>query len=226
MRLFVVRGSPPEPSVSAPAMRRTNPQPPGPGFPEHAPSVKSSTSNPVGMCATYRGVRRQAPPHPSHAEERRRNERRIASRRRCGRPTNAGPPALRERHGLSATRVALRGRTTRRPTPRRRSTTLTAARVSLDCPSPCGCRCFGNARAASPRVTQERRFTWFLRSAAPPVVPVVVARIRRSRPRTRRSARTAAPPSVRTPPAPPAATCAPACRSRRASQPPEFLRTA
>ena len=63
--------------------------------------------------------------------------------------------------------------------------------------------------------------TWFLRSAAPPVVPVAVAPTRPSRPRTRRFARTAAPPSVRTPHARLAATCVPACRSRPASRPPD-----
>jgi hypothetical protein len=39
IRLFVVTGSPPEISFSRPLKRRTAAQPPGPGFPEQAPSV-------------------------------------------------------------------------------------------------------------------------------------------------------------------------------------------
>jgi hypothetical protein len=66
-----------------------------------------------------------------------------------------------------------------------------------------------------------RRQSWFLHSAAPQVVPVVVVRTKRSRLRTRRFAQTAALPSVRTLHAPRAATSAQACRSRRASRPPD-----
>lgn len=40
MRLLVVIGSPPESSFSCPLYRRIAPQPPGPGVPEQAPSVK------------------------------------------------------------------------------------------------------------------------------------------------------------------------------------------
>src|ERR1700733_14047907 len=43
MRLLVVAASPPDNSFSCAPMRRIAPQPPGPGFPEQAPSVKSST---------------------------------------------------------------------------------------------------------------------------------------------------------------------------------------
>jgi len=43
MRLFVVAGSPPEISFSRSPERRIAAQPPGPGFPEQAPSVKIST---------------------------------------------------------------------------------------------------------------------------------------------------------------------------------------
>ena len=39
IRLFVVCGSPPCSSFSVPFQRSTTPQPPGPGFPLHAPSV-------------------------------------------------------------------------------------------------------------------------------------------------------------------------------------------
>ena len=39
IRLFVVAGSPPCSSFSTPFQRSTAPQPPGPGFPLHAPSV-------------------------------------------------------------------------------------------------------------------------------------------------------------------------------------------
>jgi hypothetical protein len=39
IRLFVVCGSPPCSSFSVPFQRSTAPQPPGPGFPLHAPSV-------------------------------------------------------------------------------------------------------------------------------------------------------------------------------------------
>src|SRR3954454_17155600 len=45
MRLFVVAGSPPDNSFSMPRDRRMAPQPPGPGLPLHAPSVKISTSS-------------------------------------------------------------------------------------------------------------------------------------------------------------------------------------
>src|SRR5438128_11895514 len=44
MRLLVVAGSPPDSSRSRFPIRRMAPQPPGPGFPLHAPSVKISTS--------------------------------------------------------------------------------------------------------------------------------------------------------------------------------------
>src|SRR5919107_2736523 len=44
MRLLVVRGSPPESSRSLSPMRSSTPQPPGPGLPRQAPSVKISTS--------------------------------------------------------------------------------------------------------------------------------------------------------------------------------------
>ena len=43
MRLLVVSGSPPDSSRSWSSQRRIAPQPPGPGFPEQAPSVHSST---------------------------------------------------------------------------------------------------------------------------------------------------------------------------------------
>ena len=66
-----------------------------------------------------------------------------------------------------------------------------------------------------------RRQSWFLHSAAPQVVPVVVVRTKRSRLRTRRFAQTAALPSVRTLHAPRAATSVQACRSRQASRPPD-----
>src|SRR6266851_8985399 len=44
MRLLVVGASPPASSFSTPRKRSTAPQPPGPGLPLHAPSVKISTS--------------------------------------------------------------------------------------------------------------------------------------------------------------------------------------
>lgn len=44
MRLLVVCDSPPESSFSLPSQRSIAPQPPGPGFPLQAPSVKISTS--------------------------------------------------------------------------------------------------------------------------------------------------------------------------------------
>src|SRR5690348_6386421 len=44
MRLLVVSGSPPASSRSLSPMRRSTPQPPGPGLPRHAPSVNISTS--------------------------------------------------------------------------------------------------------------------------------------------------------------------------------------
>src|SRR4249919_3040218 len=44
MRLFVVSASPPDSSFSLLPMRKSTPQPPGPGLPPHAPSVKISTS--------------------------------------------------------------------------------------------------------------------------------------------------------------------------------------
>ena len=44
MRLLVVAFSPPDNSFSWPPLRRIAPQPPGPGFPEQAPSVKMSTA--------------------------------------------------------------------------------------------------------------------------------------------------------------------------------------
>jgi len=87
-------------------------------------------------------------------------------------------------------------------------------------------RCFRKARTTCPRGQVVRAFrkyrTWFLRSAAPPVVLAAVAPIRRSSRRTPRCARTAAPPSARTPRARRAATCARDCRSRPASRPPEL----
>src|SRR3954471_11278433 len=44
MRLLVVSGSPPESSRSRPSQRRIAAQPPGPGLPEQAPSVWTSTT--------------------------------------------------------------------------------------------------------------------------------------------------------------------------------------
>src|SRR3954454_7977283 len=44
MRLLVVSGSPPESSRSRPSQRRMAAQPPGPGLPEQAPSVWTSTT--------------------------------------------------------------------------------------------------------------------------------------------------------------------------------------
>src|ERR1700757_5046446 len=44
MRLLVVALAPPEISLSCAPLRRMAPQPPGPGLPEQAPSVKSCTS--------------------------------------------------------------------------------------------------------------------------------------------------------------------------------------
>src|SRR5262249_60916488 len=44
MRLFVVAGSLPDISFSLVPYRRITPQPPGPGLPLHAPSVKISTT--------------------------------------------------------------------------------------------------------------------------------------------------------------------------------------
>src|SRR4051794_29943481 len=44
MRLLVVSGSPPASSRSLSPMRSSTAQPPGPGFPRHAPSVNISTS--------------------------------------------------------------------------------------------------------------------------------------------------------------------------------------
>src|SRR3954447_24865944 len=46
MRLLVVSASPPESSRSRPSQRRIAAQPPGPGFPEQAPSVWTSTTTP------------------------------------------------------------------------------------------------------------------------------------------------------------------------------------
>ena len=46
MRLLVVAVSPPDNSFSWPPVRRIAAQPPGPGFPEQAPSVKMSTIAP------------------------------------------------------------------------------------------------------------------------------------------------------------------------------------
>src|SRR5437868_14061004 len=43
IRLLVVSGSPPDSSRSLSPMRSNTPQPPGPGLPRHAPSVKIST---------------------------------------------------------------------------------------------------------------------------------------------------------------------------------------
>src|SRR5690348_10471330 len=47
IRLLVVSGSPPESSRSLSPVRRSTPQPPGPGLPRHAPSVNISTSGGV-----------------------------------------------------------------------------------------------------------------------------------------------------------------------------------
>src|SRR6476619_1902388 len=44
IRLLVVSGSPPDSSRSLPPVRRSTPQPPGPGLPRHAPSVNISIS--------------------------------------------------------------------------------------------------------------------------------------------------------------------------------------
>src|SRR3954468_22478438 len=48
MRLLVVSGSPPDSSFSCAPERMIAPQPPGPGLPLQAPSVKISTSIKVG----------------------------------------------------------------------------------------------------------------------------------------------------------------------------------
>ena len=45
MRLLVVSGAPPDISRSFPRQRKMAPQPPGPGFPRHAPSVNISTAS-------------------------------------------------------------------------------------------------------------------------------------------------------------------------------------
>src|SRR5262245_10974511 len=51
MRLLVVRISPPQSSFSFPRQRRIAPQPPGPGLPLQAPSVKISTTSSPGSFA-------------------------------------------------------------------------------------------------------------------------------------------------------------------------------
>src|SRR3954453_22839075 len=57
MRLLVVGVSAPDNSFSTPLKRRIAPQPPGPGLPRHAPSVKISTaSSPMVVFVTTRGV--------------------------------------------------------------------------------------------------------------------------------------------------------------------------
>src|SRR6476620_12002083 len=43
MRLLVVKASPPDSSRSLSPMRKSTPQPPGPGLPRHEPSVNIST---------------------------------------------------------------------------------------------------------------------------------------------------------------------------------------
>src|SRR5438876_5058004 len=59
MRLLVVAGSPPESSRSRPTIRRMAAQPPGPGLPLQAPSVKSSTSGPCVMMGRSQPVVRE-----------------------------------------------------------------------------------------------------------------------------------------------------------------------
>src|ERR1700730_2639899 len=49
MRLLVVTGSLPASSFSTSPKRRIAPQPPGPGLPLQAPSVKISTPGPAGV---------------------------------------------------------------------------------------------------------------------------------------------------------------------------------
>jgi hypothetical protein len=49
MRLLVVSASPPESSRSWPFQIRIAPQPPGPGLPEQAPSVHSSTTSATSL---------------------------------------------------------------------------------------------------------------------------------------------------------------------------------
>src|SRR5258706_12794286 len=75
MRLLVVAAAPPQSSFSFPLKRRIAPQPPGPGLPRHAPSVKISTaSSPmvVLMTTLRNGCQRPAPgalPPPRRGDE-------------------------------------------------------------------------------------------------------------------------------------------------------------
>src|SRR5437016_5637497 len=61
MRLLVVMRSPPKISFSCSPERRIAAQPPGPGLPLHAPSVKISTGDPALFLFTTR-----RPPQLSH----------------------------------------------------------------------------------------------------------------------------------------------------------------
>lgn len=63
IRLFVVCGSPPLSSTSDPlaGWRRMYAQPPGPGFPEQAPSVYNSTRAFCVMPASLAAARPAAP---------------------------------------------------------------------------------------------------------------------------------------------------------------------
>ena len=52
MRLFVVSASPPDSSFSKPPQRSMAAQPPGPGLPRQAPSVKISTDLRARFCVS------------------------------------------------------------------------------------------------------------------------------------------------------------------------------
>src|SRR5687768_2183841 len=65
MRLLVVAASPPHSSFSTPLARSSAPQPPGPGFPRQAPSLKISTASSLIVLVRFLRDRRQrAAPRP------------------------------------------------------------------------------------------------------------------------------------------------------------------
>src|SRR5258706_8127608 len=73
MRLLVVAASPPHSSFSLPSTRRIAPQPPAPGLPRQAPSVKTSTGSLLFMIflRALRHRRERPAPRPFLAPRRR-----------------------------------------------------------------------------------------------------------------------------------------------------------
>ena len=111
-RLLVVSGSPPEISLTRSPLRRIAAHPPGPGFPEQAPSVHSSTGSFIACTVTSCHMTQRVPTF-GRAQKPHAPLRHPLARRDGGARTGVAAPDLRDRNRVSA-------RGSARPLPRSR----------------------------------------------------------------------------------------------------------